>query len=74
MDGFIKNGSGIGFGLCRDILHPVIVEEKMISIRFNTDLNDPSKVIAQPSGVFRVPRQDGRVGDVFNGKARRLHL
>ncbi len=46
MDGFIKNGSGIGFGLCRDIPHPVIDKEKMTSIRFDTDLNDPSKVIA----------------------------
>ena len=111
MDGFIEtgSGSGIGFGLCEDITHPVIDEEKMTSIRryhtiteakngagcvpiktdrgwihiahgvrncasglryvlyvFATDLKDPSKVIAEPSGVFLVPRQEERVGDVSN--------
>ena len=111
MDGFIEtgSGSGIGFGLCEDITHPVIDEEKMTSIRryhtiteakngagcvpiktdrgwihiahgvrncasglryvlyvFATDLNDPSKVIAEPSGVFLVPRKEERVGDVSN--------
>ena len=100
MDGFIETGSGggIGFGLCDDITHAVIDEEKIISKRiyhtlteskngagavpirgkkcwiniahgvrntaaglryvlyvFGTDLNDPSKVIAEPSGVFLVP-------------------
>ena len=35
MDDFIETGSGggIGFGLCRDITHPVIDEERMTSIR-----------------------------------------
>ena len=35
MDGFIEtgSGSGIGFGLCPDITHPVIDEEIMTSIR-----------------------------------------
>ena len=35
MDDFIETGSGggIGFGLCEDILHPVIGEEKIISRR-----------------------------------------
>lgn len=33
---------------------------------FATDLNDPTKVIAEPSGVFLVPRKDERVGDVSN--------
>ncbi len=35
MDGFIETGSGggIGFGLCKDILHPVIDEERMTSLR-----------------------------------------
>lgn len=35
MDDFIETGSGggIGFGLCRDITHPVIDEEKMTSVR-----------------------------------------
>ena len=101
MDGFIETGSGggIGFGLCDDITHAVIDEEKIISKRiyhtlteskngagavpirgkkcwiniahgvrntaaglryvlyvFGTDLNDPSKVIAEPSGVFLVPQ------------------
>ena len=95
MDDFIETGSGggIGFGLCEDITHAVIDEEKMTSLRkyhtiteakngagatpiktekgwihiahgvrntaaglryviyaFATDLKDPSKVIAEPSG------------------------
>lgn len=33
---------------------------------FATDLNEPEKVIAQPSGVFLVPLGDERVGDVSN--------
>ena len=33
---------------------------------FGTDLNDPSKVIAEPSGVFLVPLGQERVGDVSN--------
>ena len=111
MDGFIETGSGggIGFGLCEDIEHAVIDEEKIISKRvyhtlteakngagavpikgkkcwiniahgvrntaaglryvlyvFGTDLNDPSKVIAEPSGVFLVPLGKERVGDVSN--------
>lgn len=111
MDGFIETGSGggIGFGLCDDIVHAVINEEKIISRRvyhtlteakngagavpfkgkkcwihiahgvrntaaglryvlyaFATDLNDPTKVIAEPSGVFLVPLGKERVGDVSN--------
>ena len=111
MDGFIETGSGggIGFGLCEDICHAVIDEEKIISRRiyhtiteakngagavpirgkkcwiniahgvrntaaglryvlyaFATDLKDPSKVLAQPSGVFLVPFGEERVGDVSN--------
>ncbi len=111
MDGFIETGSGggIGFGLCDDIAHAVIDEEKIISRRiyhtlteakngagavpirgkkcwiniaygvrntadglryvlyvFGTDLNDPSCVIAEPSGVFLVPLGWERVGDVSN--------
>ncbi len=111
MDGFIETGSGggIGFGLCDDITHAVINEEKIISRRvyhtiteakngagavpfkgkkcwihiahgvrntaaglryvlyaFGTDLNDPSKLIAAPSGVFLVPFGQERVGDVSN--------
>lgn len=111
MDGFIETGSGggIGFGLCDDIEHAVIDEEKIIIHRiyhtiteskngagavpfkgkkcwiniahgvrntaaglryvlyaFGTDLNDPSKVIAAPSGVFLVPLGAERVGDVSN--------
>lgn len=111
MDDFIETGSGggIGFGLCEDITHAVIDEEKMTSIRryhtiteskngagappiktekgwihiahgvrntaaglryviyaFATDLNDPSKVIAEPSGLLIGPRGDERVGDVSN--------
>lgn len=33
---------------------------------FATDLNDPSKVIAQPSGLFLAPLGEERVGDVSN--------
>lgn len=111
MDDFIETGSGggIGFGLCDDITHAVINEEKMTSLRkyhtiteakngagavpiktdkgwihiahgvrntaaglryviyaFATDLDDPSKVIAEPSGLLIGPRGDERVGDVSN--------
>lgn len=111
MDGFIETGSGggIGFGLCDDIEHAVIDEEKIISRRvyhtlteakngagavpvkgkkcwihiahgvrntaaglryvlyvFGTDLKEPSKLVAEPSGVFLVPLGKERVGDVSN--------
>ncbi|MCR5733395.1 MAG: glycosidase [Lachnospiraceae bacterium] len=111
MDDFIETGSGggIGFGLCDDIEHAVIDEEKMTSIRryhqiteakngagavpiktergwihiahgvrntaaglryviyaFATDLKDPSRVIAEPSGLLIGPRHGERVGDVSN--------
>ena len=111
MDDFIETGSGggIGFGLCDDITHAVIDEEKMTSLRkyhtiteakngagavpiktekgwihiahgvrntaaglryviyaFATDLKDPSKVIAEPSGLLIGPRGSERVGDVSN--------
>ncbi len=111
MDGFIETGSGggIGFGLCEDITHAVIDEEKIISRRmyhqiteakngagavpikgkrcwiniahgvrntaaglryvlyaFGTDLEDPSKVVAEPGGIFLMPLGWERVGDVSN--------
>ncbi len=111
MDDFIDTGSGggIGFGLCDDIEHAVIDEEKMTSLRkyhtitevkngagavpiktekgwihiahgvrntaaglryviyaFATDLNDPSRVIAEPNGMLIGPRGGERVGDVSN--------
>ena len=111
MDDFIDTGSGggIGFGLCDDICHAVIDEERMISLRkyhtiteakngagatpiktdkgwihiahgvrntaaglryviyaFATALDDPGKVIAEPSGMLIGPRGDERVGDVSN--------
>ncbi|MGN0496247.1 MAG: glycosidase [Lachnospiraceae bacterium] len=111
MDDFIDTGSGggIGFGLCDDILNPVIDEEIITSKRkyhtiteakngagavpiktdkgfihiahgvrntaaglryviyaFATDLNDPSKVIAEPSGFLIAPLGKERVGDVSN--------
>ena len=111
MDDFIETGSGggIGFGLCDDITHAVIEEEKMTSLRkyhtiteakngagatpiktekgwihiahgvrntaaglryviyaFATDLKDPSKVIAEPSGLLIGPRGEERIGDVSN--------
>ena len=111
MDDFIETGSGggIGFGLCEDITHAVIDEEKMTSLRkyhtiteakngagatpiktekgwihiahgvrntaaglryviyaFATDLKDPSRVIAEPSGLLIGPRGEERVGDVSN--------
>ncbi len=111
MDDFIETGSGggIGFGLCDDITHAIIDEERMTSLRkyhtiteskngagatpiktdcgwihiahgvrntaaglryviyaFATDLKDPGKVIAEPSGMLIGPRQDERIGDVSN--------
>ncbi len=111
MDDFIETGSGggIGFGLCDDIAHAVIDEERMTSLRkyhtiteakngagappiktekgwihiahgvrntaaglryviyaFATDLRDPSKVIAEPSGLLIAPHGMERVGDVSN--------
>ena len=111
MDDFIDTGSGggIGFGLCDDICHAVIDEERMTSLRkyhtiteakngagatpiktdrgwihiahgvrntaaglryviyaFATALDDPGKIIAEPSGMFIGPRGDERVGDVSN--------
>ena len=111
MDDFIDTGSGcgIGFGLCEDITHAVIDEDKMTSLRkyhtiteakngagatpiktdrgwihiahgvrntaaglryviyaFATDLQDPSRVIAEPSGLLIGPRGEERVGDVSN--------
>ena len=111
MDDFIETGSGggIGVGLCDNIEHAVIDEEKMTSLRkyhtiteakngagavpiktekgwihiahgvrntaaglryviyaFATDLNDPSRVIAEPSGLLIGPRSAERVGDVSN--------
>lgn len=111
MDGFIETGSGggIGFGLCDDIEHAVIDEEKIISKRvyhtlteakngagavpikgnkcwihiahgvrntaaglryvlyvFATALDNPTKVVGEPSGVFLVPFGKERVGDVSN--------
>ena len=111
MDGFIETGSGggIGFGLCEDISHAVIKEEKITSRRkyhtlteakngagatpiktekgwihiahgvrntaaglryviyaFATSLEDPTKVIAEPSGVLLAPLSNERVGDVSN--------
>ena len=111
MDGFIETGSGggIGFGLCDDIRHAVVDEERIISRRlyhtvteskngagavpirgkkcwihiahgvrstaaglryvlyaFGTDLKDPARVVAAPSGLFLAPRGEERVGDVSN--------
>jgi 4-O-beta-D-mannosyl-D-glucose phosphorylase len=111
MDDFIETGSGggVGFGLCDDITHAVIDEERMTSLRkyhtiteakngagatpiktekgwihiahgvrntaaglryviyaFATDLKDPAKVIAEPSGLLIGPRGGERVGDVSN--------
>lgn len=111
MDDFIETGSGggIGFGLCEDITHAVIDQEKMTSLRryhtiteakngagavpiktdlgwihiahgvrntaaglryviyaFATDLKNPSRVIAEPSGLLIGPRGEERIGDVSN--------
>lgn len=111
MDDFIDTGSGggIGFGLCEDIMNPVIDEEIITSQRkyhtitevkngagavpiktdrgwihiahgvrntaaglryviyaFATSLEEPTKVIAEPSGLLIGPRGEERVGDVSN--------
>lgn len=110
-DGFIDTGSGGGicFGLCDDILNPVVKEETLINSRryhtiteakngagavpiktpkgwlhiahgvrntaaglryviylFVTDLEDPSRLIASPSGYLIAPTGEERVGDVSN--------
>lgn len=110
-DGFISAGGqgGICFGLCDDITHPYIDDEKLLSKRvyhtiteekngagappiktdkgwvhiahgvrntaaglryviyaFATALDDPFKVIAEPSGYFIAPEGIERVGDVSN--------
>ncbi len=111
MDDFIDTGSGggIGFGLCEDIMNPVIDEEIITSKRkyhtitevkngagavpiktdkgwihiahgvrntaaglryviyaFATSLEDPARVIAEPSGLLIGPKGEERVGDVSN--------
>ncbi len=111
MDDFIETGSGggIGFGLCDDIEHALIGEEKIVSLRkyhtlteakngagavpiktekgwihiahgvrntaaglryviyaFATDIDDPSQIIAEPSGLLIGPRREERMGDVSN--------
>ncbi len=111
MDDFIDTGSGggVGFGLCDDIMNPVIDEEIITSKRkyhtiteakngagavpiktdkgfihiahgvrntaaglryviyaFATDLKEPSKVIAEPSGFLIAPLGEERIGDVSN--------
>lgn len=111
MDDFIDTGSGggIGFGLCEDIEHAVIDEERITSKRkyhtiteakngagavpiktdkgwihiahgvrntaaglryvlyaFATALDNPARVIAEPSGMLLGPRDWERVGDVSN--------
>lgn len=111
MDDFIDTGSGggIGFGLCDDITHAEIDEERITSPRryhtiteakngegatpiktekgwlhiahgvrntaaglryvvyvFVTSLDEPWKVIAEPSGFLLAPRGWERVGDVSN--------
>ncbi len=111
MDDFIDTGSGggIGFGLCDDIMNPVVDEEIITSRRkyhtitevkngagavpiktdrgwlhiahgvrntaaglryviyaFATALDEPTKVIAEPSGLLIGPRGVERVGDVSN--------
>lgn len=110
-DGFISAGGqgGICFGLCDDITHPYIDDEKLLSKRayhtiteekngagappiktdkgwvhiahgvrntaaglryviyaFATALDDPFKVIAEPSGYLIAPEGLERVGDVSN--------
>ena len=49
MDGFIETGSGggIGFGLCDDITHAVIDEEKIISKRIYHTLTESKTVLEQ---------------------------
>ncbi len=110
-DGFIETGSGGGicFGLCDDILNPVLNTETLISPRkyhtitegkngagavpiktekgwlhiahgvrntaaglryviylFVTDLNNPAKLIKEPSGYLIAPLGPERIGDVSN--------
>ena len=41
---------------------------------FATDLNDPTKVIAEPSGVFLVPRKEERVGATLAALGKMLSM
>ena len=55
MDGFIETGSGggIGFGLCDDITHAVIDEEKIISKRIYHTLTESKTVPEQCRSAVR---------------------
>ncbi len=41
-------------------------DSRYVIYAFATDLNDPSRVIAEPSGLLIGPRGEERVGDVSN--------
>ena len=80
MDDFIETGSGggIGFGLCEDITHAVIDEEKMTSLRkYHTITEAKNGAGATPiktdkgwihiaHGVRNTAAGEERVGDVSN--------
>lgn len=71
-------------GIYDRYLYPVLtrVRNTAVGLRyvlylFGTDLKDPSKVIAQPSGTFLVPLGKERVGDVsiyYASSDTRMHV
>ena len=62
MDGFIETGSGggIGFGLCEDICHAVIDEEKIISRRIYHTITEAK------NGAGAVPIRGKNVGSTLH--------
>ena len=69
----IKFGAYSDYGmhaeLLRDLLHGVrntAAGLRYVIYAFATDLKDPAKVIAEPSGLLIGPRGEERVGDVSN--------
>lgn len=64
MDDFIETGSGggIGFGLCEDITHAVIDEEKMTSLRKYHTITEAK------NGAGATPDQDGKGMDSYRSR------
>ena len=72
MDGFIETGSGggIGFGLCDDITHAVIDEEKIISKRIYHTLTESKN----GAGAVPIARENGEVYIYYASCDTRMHV
>ena len=71
MDDFIETGSGggIGFGLCEDILNPVIDEEKMTSYASSLERGEdipPVKVFEHDGEFYIEDGQESALAYAFN--------